>query len=160
MDDLKPELTSFLREAMLMKASRLNSTVVGDDDFYQSSSGISGLDQILLATGGGGGALPAFQDNSSILMDPPTTMLSPDIWIKNKIHCGHFVRDVSLRRLFFLVVEIKDLEILLNLDNWQNRSNLLTIFHSRDIWQSDISVRMVCNASQSGQRFFNLGIRC
>ena len=66
MDGLKPELTSFLREAMLRKSSSLNGS--DDDLIFSASTGLAGLasiaggfDQVLLAAGGGGGALPGFQ---------------------------------------------------------------------------------------------------
>ena len=66
MEGLKPELTSFLREAMIRKASNLNSSEDGIG--FSGSSGLSGLaglasiaggfDQILLAAGGSGVSLP------------------------------------------------------------------------------------------------------
>ena len=66
MEGLKPELTTFLREAMMRKAT-LNTTV-GDELMYSASAGLAGLasiaggfDQVLLAAGGGGGALPGMQ---------------------------------------------------------------------------------------------------
>ena len=69
MEGLKPEITSFLREAMIRKATRLsNGTDDNDDLIFSSVTGFAGLasiaggfDQVLLAAGGGGGALPAFQ---------------------------------------------------------------------------------------------------
>jgi len=75
MDGLKPEITSFLREAMLRKASRLNGTE-DEDMIFSSVTGFAGLasiaggfDQVLLAAGGGGGALPAFQVTVLLLHD-------------------------------------------------------------------------------------------
>jgi hypothetical protein len=63
MEGLKPEITSFLREAVLRKASRLNGTD-DDDPFFSSSDGLDpmagGFDPILLA-GGGGGVLRGFE---------------------------------------------------------------------------------------------------
>ena len=66
MEGLKPELTSFLREAMMRKAASLNAT--DDDLMFSASTGIAGIasiaggfDQVLLAAGGGGGAFPSFQ---------------------------------------------------------------------------------------------------
>ena len=66
MEGLKPELTSFLRQA---KSSSLNVTD-SDDHIFSASTGLAGLasiaggfDQVLLAAGAGGGALPSFQVN-------------------------------------------------------------------------------------------------
>jgi hypothetical protein len=71
MEGLKPELTSFLRQA---KSSSLNVTD-SDDHIFSASTGLAGLasiaggfDQVLLAAGAGGGALPSFQVNKSFVL--------------------------------------------------------------------------------------------
>ncbi len=70
MEGLKPELTSFLREAAIRRATSLNAT--DDDHMFASSTGLAGFasiaggfDQVLLAAGGGGGAFPSFQVKQS-----------------------------------------------------------------------------------------------
>ncbi len=89
MEGLKPELTSFLRQA---KSSSLNATE-SDDHIFSASTGLAGLasiaggfDQVLLAAGAGGGALPSFQVNKLYLLSNVLLSFSPQhdqifVWI-------------------------------------------------------------------------------